>query len=248
MLVCFWIFLGNSAYHRTKLMAISHRVSVGMHKQMSAIGDYFSLSHQNQLLLTENVRLHKQLSAYKEDTLLQKIDYELEYHIVKVVRNTYTGRNNFITIASGLNQGILPNMALFNGDGIVGYVKYCSSNFSVAVSVLNVRDFRTSGKLLGDEGQGSIWWDGGSYREVVMDEIPAHTKLQIGDTVTTTEFSNIFPEGLCIGVVRGYEVVENLLMRARLELLADMSSLTYLYAVMLEGQGERRFLERLIEE
>lgn len=171
-----------------------------------------------------------------------------DYIVVKVVGNTYTKRNNFITVAGGTAQGILPDMALFNSDGIVGYVKYSSENFSVAVSVLNYRDFRTSGTLTYEDSPGSIYWDGTSYEEVVMDEISSHTPIQPGDTIVTTQYSNIFPENIPIGVVSEVGKGYNELLKARVKLLVDFSGLDYLYAVSLSGQKERQELENKIEE
>ncbi len=170
------------------------------------------------------------------------------FMVVKVVGNSFTKRNNFITIAGGTAQGIYPDMALFNSDGIVGYVKHSSENFSVAVSVLNYRDFRTSGTLTYEDSPASVYWDGTSYTEVVMDEISAHTPIKVGDTIVTTQYSNIFPQNIPIGVVTEVTKGYNELLSARLRLLADLSGLDYLYAVSLSGQSERAELEAIEKE
>ncbi len=247
--VCIGLFLSDNSYQRARMVALSHSVLGGMDGVISSAGDYFSLEEQNITLLRENAELHRRLSSTVEDTIIGEYppNEVLDYKVVRVVGNSYTKRNNFITISAGRNQGIEPDMALFNSDGIVGYVRYCSENFSVAISVLNVRDFNTSGRLDDIISAGSVNWDGRDYREVIMSEIPAHTPIQRGDTVVTTQYSNIFPEGIPIGLVESTEVKDNLLIEARVRLLADMSSLNYLYAVSLAGQREREELEALAE-
>ncbi len=212
------------------------------------MSNYFDLSEQNLALALENSRLHKQIARLKVDTALSSNtgDTLSVFKVVKVVGNSYTKRNNFITVAGGKNQGITPDMALYNSDGIVGYVKYCSDNFSVAVSVLNFRDFKTSGTMTSEVSPGSIHWDAKSFGEVVMDEISSHTPIMEGDTIVTTEYSNIFPAGIPIGVVTEVKEGYNQLITARLRLLADMTSLDYLYAVSLAGQRERAELEEKI--
>ncbi len=248
-IVCLGVFLSQSGYQRAKMIAISHTIVGSLHGYITNTSNYFSLQRQNEELLKENARLYEQLSLFEEMPTLRQLSLDKiqDYKIVKVINNTYTKRNNYITIDAGTKQGIEPDMALFNSDGVVGYVKYCSENFSVAVSILNSRDFRTSGTLMKESSPGSLYWDGGDYREVVMEEIPAHTPIEIGDTIVTTEYSNIFPPGIVVGTVSEVKEDYNLLMSARVRLAADMTKLHYLYAVSLEANKERAELEAVIE-
>lgn len=247
-IVLFNVFLSQNAYQRAKVVAASHWLGGAMKNWTNNVSNFFELSDQNAMLVRENARLHAQLSQMGlSDSSLVDLEPQEAYRVVKVVNNSFTSSNNFITISGGRMQGISPDMALFNSEGIVGYVKYSSDNFSVAVSVLNLRDFRTSGKFVRDNSAGSIRWDGVSYRDVVMEEISSHTPIELGDTVVTTQYSNIFPEGIPIGVVREVTKGRNELLVARLELLADFSTLNYLYAVSLDGQREREELEKQIE-
>lgn len=245
-IVLFNVFLSQNSYQRAKVVAASHWLSGKLKGWSGDVGNFLELSEQNAMLVRENARLHSQLAALPLDSSRIDIEPMDEYRVVKVVNNSFTEPNNFITISAGRMQGISPDMALFNSEGIVGYVKYSSDNFSIAISVLNMRDFRTSGKLKRENSAGSIRWDALSHREVVMEDISSHTPINPGDTVVTTEFSNIFPEGIPIGVVKDVVKGRNELLIARLELLADFSGLNYLYAVSLDGQREREELEKQI--
>ncbi len=254
---CLNIFFGQNAYQRARAVALSHYFVGGLNGTLSSASNYLSLDDQNIMLLRENAALRHeldQLRAQVNDTLqhlppltLQQGDNSIDYKIVRTLNNSFTSRNNFITVSGGESAGIRPEMALFNSDGIVGYVKHVSENFAVAVSVLNNRDFRTSGRL-SDGNIGSISWDGLFYDEVVMDEIPAHAILTIGDTVTTTQYSNIFPEGLNIGTIESFEQLHNTLYRARIKLLVDMTRLNYLYASQPHGHAQRMQLEQSVQD
>lgn len=246
--VCLSIFLSQSPYQRAKMVGVSNYFAGGIHSYLSGVTNYFSLSEQNASLLRENAQLREMLSLYNADTTTNRVSDTTDVKIVRVVSNSYAKRNNHIVIAAGLRQGIEPDMALFNSDGIVGYVKFCSQNYSVAISILNHQDFRTSGRIKGTDNPGSISWDGVDYRRVTMDEIPAHTEIRIGDTIVTTDYSNIFPANIPIGIVERIENANSMMMVARLRTTADMSRLTYLYAVSLTGQRERQELEQQIPD
>lgn len=246
-IVCLTIFFSQSPYQRAKMVGVSNYFVGGIHSYFSGVSSYFSLSDENMALMRENAQLREMLSQFSMDTsMLHLPTYSFDHKIVRVVNNSYAKRNNYIVIAAGLRQGIVPDMALFNSDGIVGYVKHSSDNYSVAISLLNHQDFHTSGKIKGTDNPGSISWDGIDYRRVTMDEIPAHTDIKIGDTIVTTDHSNIFPADIPIGVVESVENANSMMMSARIRTTADMSRLGYLYAVSLRGQRERQQLEQQI--
>ena len=98
-----------------------------------------------------------------------------------------------------------PDMALVAEGGIAGYIVGCSDRFSVCLSVLN-RNFRTSGKIKGDDYFGSVYWDGTSYRHLTLSEIPKYAQIHAGDTIVTTAHSSIFPPDLTIGTVESFEL------------------------------------------
>lgn len=251
-IVCLSMFLQSNPYQRAGAVAMSNGVVGALHEQISGVSNYFQLSDQNAVLMAENARLRSELFTYKSlDTLSGSranfmVD-SLPVYVVNVVRNTISARDNFITINSGTRHGIEPDMALFNSDGIVGYVLYCSENFAVATSVLNHSIFRTSGKIKNTDFMGAISWGGDNYREVNFDEVPKYSDIKVGDTILSTSSSNIFPPDLPIGVVASFELINGTFYTAKLTLLADHSRLTQLYAVKLRGRDEREALEQKIE-
>ena len=72
------------------------------------------------------------------------------------------------------------------------------------MSLLNL-DFRLSARMKSNGYFGSLSWDGRDYRYAILNEIPQHVNINIGDTVETTSYSAIFPEGILVGVVSDFE-------------------------------------------
>ena len=49
--------------------------------------------------------------------------------------------------------------------------------------------------VISDLSAGTDWM----YRQAILSEIPQHVDVSIGDTIETTGYSAIFPEGIMIG-------------------------------------------------
>jgi len=58
-----------------------------------------------------------------------------------------------------------------------------------------------SAKLKKSNQVGSLYWKGDDYKIGKLVDIPSHVQFDKGDTIITSGFSNIFPEGQMIGVV-----------------------------------------------
>lgn len=167
------------------------------------------------------------------------------YTVARVINNSITKRDNYIVIDKGRKDGMEPDMALVSDLGIVGYLLACSQNYSVALSVLNASDFKTSGRIKGSDFTGTISWPGLSHRTVDLTQVPKYAGIKPGDTIVTTDYSNIFPADFPIGRVSDCQMSDGAFYNARVELFADMSTLKYVYAVKLPRQRERDSLESM---
>lgn len=72
------------------------------------------------------------------------------------------------------------------------------------ISVLN-SDLRLSCKVKGSDAFGSLVWDGKSPRRALLEEMPRHVEFALGDTVITSGYSVVFPEGIPVGRVVGHK-------------------------------------------
>ena len=70
-------------------------------------------------------------------------------------------------------------------------------------------------------------WDGSTYEEAVLEELPKHTVFKRGDTIVTSGYSAVFPEGIPVGTVIGKarDANDNF-FTLRVKLLTDFSQLS----------------------
>ena len=70
------------------------------------------------------------------------------------------------------------------------------------ISLLNPH-MRLSCKLKGSGFFGSLVWDGKSPQLAVLEELPKHLTFHKGDTIVTSGYSAVFPEGIIVGTIEG---------------------------------------------
>lgn len=255
-------FLVN--YNKTYEAAYSnaaHSVTGGMQKKYNNIQYFFDLKQTNKNLAAENAALRQTLSVYTRDAdslhlnnirsfmdtmhvdstgLIRKY----QYFEAKVVNNSLTNENNFITIEKGSNQGIQRDMAVAGPDGIVGQVVAVSPNYSIVMSLLN-HNSRVSGMLKKDKVAGFIEWDGKYANILTLSNIPKRTKVKKGDTVLTSNLSENFPEGLMVGRVVEIKELDPSSNFYQIKLLSgtDFYNLQYVYVIKNKYIAEQKGLE-----
>ncbi len=128
------------------------------------------------------------------------------FHFIsaKVINNSVNKQYNYITLNKGRKDGIKPDQGIVNSDGVVGIITNVSESFSVGFSVLNKR-WGVSAKHKKSGTFGPISWDGHDYQYANLKGIPFHVELAIGDTIVTSSYSSVFPEGVFIGTVSEFE-------------------------------------------
>ena len=161
----------------------------------------------------------------------------------KVINNSVNRRNNYLTLNKGGLQGIKPEMGVVCAEGIVGIIKDTSGHFSSVLSLLH-KDARISAKVKKSGYIGSLVWDGYDFRHATLKDIALHVKLTRGDSIVTSSFSSIFPEGIMIGTVEDIETKEgDKFYSITVKLSTDFSNLSSVYIVENMLKGEQQSLE-----
>jgi rod shape-determining protein MreC len=137
-------------------------------------------------------------------------------------------------------------MAVTSGMNVAGVIVGCSDNFSVAISLLNI-DFRLSARIKSNGYFGSLSWDGRNYRYALLNEIPQHINVNKGDTVETTGYSAIFPEGILIGTVSDFKKSGSDFYKITIELFTDFKKLHYVNVIGNMKRTEQLELENQIQ-
>jgi rod shape-determining protein MreC len=108
------------------------------------------------------------------------------------------------------------------------------------MSVLN-SDFRLSARIKSNGYFGSLSWDGRDYRQAVLNDIPQHVSVNIGDTVETTGYSTIFPEGIFVGTITDYEKPGSDFYTIYVQLVTDFKKLQFVDVV--SNKRKQEFLD-----
>lgn len=206
-------------------------------KTRSDILDFFSFAQANETLIRENALLLEQIKALKQepDSLPIQLDsaFEAQFQFTgaRVISNSLRFAQNHLTLNKGSKDGLKPGMGIFNQDGIVGRVKSVSENYAVGISLLNT-GLLVSSKIKSTENFGSVNWDGKSSKQAKMLYVPRHVRAQAGDTIVTSGFNAVFPEGIRIGIISSVNQGDDPnYLDILIDLSTDFSRVNYVYLV-----------------
>ena len=164
----------------------------------------------------------------------------------QVVKNSISLQENYLMLDKGSNDGIQPNMGVLSANGIVGVIVNTSSHFSVAISLLNTK-YKPNGKIKRDSYDyfGPLVWDGKDVQYTFLTELPRHVVFAIGDTVVTSGYSAIFPQGIPIGsiVEDAQRLQDDNYASIRIRLFTDFNKLNHVLIVSNRFQNEEQELE-----
>lgn len=231
------LLLQNNNYQNTRFVEFTRTIKGSFYEQTMQVKQYLSLREKNQQLIEENRKLRNYIAANlqsEEDTFRTRVDTTLEqqysYLSARVINNSVNKQHNYITLDKGREDGVAPEMGVVSGKGIVGVVRGVSDHFSTAISLLN-NELRISAKLSGSDYFGPLHWTGHDYRYAKLGDIPLHATVNPGDTVVTSGYSAIFPEGILIGLVDTFQERGGRFYEVDVELSTDFKSLSNVYVV-----------------
>ena len=245
----YWLTNGNS-YHNSRMVKGMQGITRGIEEKINNSRGYFNLRETNSKLASENSELRNKIEKFSRqvnkkfvsvtDTIFRQ---QYQFTPAKVISNSVNKQKNYFTLDKGRAQGIMVDMAVTNGDYVAGVIVGCSENYSVAISLLNL-DFRLSARIKSNGYFGSLSWEGRNYRYAVLNEIPQHITVSNGDTVETTGYSAIFPEGLGIGIVSDLKKSGSDFYKITVELFTDFKKLYYANIIGNMKKTEQLELEK----
>ena len=203
----------------------------------SKVESFFSLSKVNEDLTQRNMYLEHQVRVLSEqlrdkqaaaDSTRKQAPAGLDgFRLIpaKVVDNSLTKTDNFITIDKGSADGIRKDMGVACGNGVVGIVYLVSRHFSVVIPVLNSKS-NISCAIAGRGYFGYLHWQGGSSALAYVDDIPRHAHYKLREKVVTSGYSSVFPPGVLVGeILHVFNSTDGLSYRLQIKLSTDFSRL-----------------------
>ena len=208
------------------------------------IKDFFSLKKTNEQLLTINYNLFIENQALKEKISSKDSTNHLCSIIqAKVVKNTWNKNQNFLIVNQGSLQGVSTQMGVINNNNLIGMTATVNNNFSTVISLLNT-DLMISAKIEKSGHYGTLSWDGVNFTKMQLSDIPKNAVIKIGDTIVTSPYSNIFPEGINIGTISKYKHEKNTnFLQIEITLFANFTNIEFVYLIEPSLKEERNIIE-----
>lgn len=243
------LLVRNSTYQRAAVISTSNELVGKVYTAYSNVTDYLVLGETNRILSAENARLRRadSVSFYDPSFHVLRVNdtiglQQYEYISARVVNNSVSRVNNYITLDKGSLQGIQPEMAVMGSNGVVGIVKDVSEHFSTVISLLH-SSTKISSKIKKNDYFGSSVWDGENPQIAKLLDIPSHAQVKVGDTIVTSTYSGIFPRDILVGVVSEIGTSGESFKEIKLKLATDFQKLSYVYVIRNLLKTERDTIE-----
>ena len=247
-------------YQQSVYFTSANGVAGKVYEISGGITSYFHLKTANEDLLDRNMWLEQRL-LFLENVLKEKgLDsarlYSMErlapteYQIFKanVIKNSLNKADNYITLDRGTTEGIRPEMGVVDANGVVGIVYKTSPHYSLVIPLLNSKS-SISCKIVGSDYFGYLKWEGGNSRFAYLKDLPRHAEFNLGDTVVTSGYSTVFPEGVMVGTVDDMsDSHDGLSYQLKIKLATDFGKVSNVRVISRNGQDEQKALESRADE
>lgn len=234
---CMLLFDRNPYQHYVYLTS-ANSLSASLFGISNSVTSYFHLHDinedlqlRNAMLENEVTQLRKQLEIHElklaEDSLRgDSAASQFDFQLAHVISNSVSRTHNYITIEKGSIDSIEPEMGVVDQNGVVGIVNVVGPHSARVISLLNPK-MRLSCKVKGRSDFGSLVWDCKNPQEALLEEMPRHERFKAGDTIVTSGYSAVFPEGIPVGTIVSHEHAHNNnFYTLRIRLFTDFTTLS----------------------
>lgn len=261
--VALLLIFNGSVYRNSVLLSSANMVTGFVTEYANKSNEYLrlrdanvELMNKNAQLEQENQRLKYQLTRVEVDSLTwQRLStdsvirpFPYHYKVAQVVGTTLFGGHNYLTIDMGSTSGVYNDMGVLSNEGIVGVVETTGQKYAKVIPLIH-SGFKLNCKPSPrSEYVGSLSWDGKDLEHTLLTNLPKHAPYNVGDSVVTSGYSSIFPEGLFVGTVVGEGQSPNDSFRAlRVKLSVTFATLKYVYVIQNYEREERQAIEQMDE-
>jgi len=236
--IALFLFASDSYYQQSVILKNLHVAWSTVVQPVHSLTQYFSLGAVNRQLAEENNRLRNELEYLQSsvDSTVVTVVYDEHYRPLysyipaEIIDNSINKQQNYIMLNAGSEQGVEPEMGVITEQGVVGIVTSVSKHNALVKSILNI-ECNISARLKSSGEFGPMQWDGLNYKQSILSDIPQHSNVVKGDTVITSGYSRMFPQGIPIGVVDTAIIKRGNFHEITVNLFIDMKKVQYVNIV-----------------
>lgn len=251
-IIAFSLIVLHNNYQRTIFSGYAASFFGTISSVVTNANDYLYLKTVNEKLVAENTDLKNEIEQLKlyarnhsNDTLRDStfyVDPDYTYQRAEMINSSFNRTKNYIMINKGRDEGIGNEMAVCCVEGVVGVIQSVSKHYAKVLPLINT-NLRVSAKLKKNGYYGSLQWDGNDYRYSYLNDIPFHVNVEQGDTIVTSGFSSIFPEGELIGYVESVNKETANFLTVKVKLATDFKKIADVYVITDNRKKEKKELE-----
>jgi rod shape-determining protein MreC len=245
-IISLYMVVNFHSYQYSSFFNSANKISGDIYSSINNIKEYVMLKKSNEMLASENALLRQKIKMtdsvpglYHDTTCLSELEYIIKYIPAKVINNSTSRANNFITLNKGKKDGVNAEMGVIGQNGVVGIISDVTENFSIAMSVLHKKS-NISVRMKKARFIGKLNWDG---TDAQWGNI-----IEVGDTVVTSGFSSIFPQNIPVGIITKVEsTATSNFFDIRVNLFTNFYTLDYVYIINNNLKQEQDSLEARYE-
>lgn len=217
---------------------------------VSAVPNVFELEKENKYLREKNIQLSNEIGSLKEAKLenirLTKLLTLKDKNIsgvvsARIINKSLIQTRNTITLNVGENDSVKVNMPVITDDGLVGRIVGTSKSYSIAQILYN-KDLRISVKTQRSRIDGILTFDG--FGNIIVTNVPKAADVIVGDLLVTSEYSNLFPPGIPVGVVSESGNLDNLFKKIIIKPVVNFNILEEVFVLKYVQSKEKIDLEK----
>lgn len=232
-IVALLLTIQTHSFHKSQFVNSANTITGGLYKNHQALFQFTSLIKENEKLAKENTLLRNRLASQDNGQSSSFTDSTYQKYVfttAKVINNSYSKRNNILTIDKGSNDGLQLDMGVINSNGLIGVINNISGNYATVLSVLNSHS-KINARLKKNHYFGTLSWNGKDYKTAQLVDIQRQADIQIGDTIVSGGMSTLFPEGIPIGTIQSFDATKKKYENIEILLSTDMSNLGYVHVI-----------------
>lgn len=257
--LCLVLLFRFNNYQGSVYFTSANRFCGLIYEATSQVTGYFHLRAVNDSLTERNIKVEQELVALRREVMElsgNTVNFDSlttaalqGFNLIKahVVNNSLNHMDNYLTIDRGSADGLASEMGVVNGMGVVGIVDKTASHHALVISLLNSKS-NVSCKIKGRDYFGYLRWDGKDSRFSWLRDLPRHAVCHKGDTIVTSGYSAIFPEGIMVGTVdKVLDSNDGLSYLVKIKLAVDFGRLDDVRIIFRKGMDEQQKLEKEIQ-
>jgi rod shape-determining protein MreC len=160
---------------------------------------------KNTELAIQNSNLQDALLENRRLRKLLDFKYDVQYSLIpaKVIGFSPHDFVSGLLISTGDINKVQENSAVMTAEGLVGKIVKRSGNHAIC-QILMDPNCKVSVRIQRNRELGLVSWGGGSFLR--LNHISNTIKVQKGDVLLTSGFSQVYPPGIKVGIITEFEI------------------------------------------